>query len=121
MASVPDEMIPRQVPPLKEFQFGGQRVVIHEINVLQEIYGRKMYMIAYHITDNERRDAQNNPIRTPVAHLFVAEPVLTEEERRGRTIADLARLWQEKFTAAVKSELERAVAIYRANVEVFLR
>jgi len=121
MSAFPEEMIPKQPPKLNEMTFGRQRVVIHEVNVLQEVYGRKLYMIAYHITDLERKDPEGRPLQTPVAHVFVSEAVLTEEERRGKTLADLARIWQEKFTEAVKEELERAVRVYRANVQVFLR
>jgi hypothetical protein len=121
MPTIPEEMIPKQPPRLTEMTFGRQTVVIHEISILQEIYGRKLFMIAYHITDNERHDAQGQPLRTPVAHLFVSEPEITEAERKGKTLADLAKLWQDKFTEAVKSELEKAVKVYRANVSVFLR
>jgi hypothetical protein len=118
---IPDEAIPKNPPNIKEVTFGGQVVVVHEINVLQEIYGRKLFMVAYHITDNTRRDAQGQPLKTPVAHLFVAEPEITPEEKRGKTLADIAKLWQDKLTEAVKSELEKAVKIYRANVSVFMR
>jgi len=101
--------------------FGNIEVVIHEVNVTVSAFGRRVWRIAYHITDNERRDSVGRPLRTPTAWIFVADPEITEEEKAGKTAAQLAELWVKKWSEALRENLEQAVKIYKDNRDVFMR
>jgi len=102
-------------PVVKKLDFGKIRVVIHEITADVSRDGRVEYRCAYHITDYN----SSPPIRTGVAWAFFPEPVITAQERVGKTPDQVRKLWSQKFVDNLKGALRQVVEEYSANREVF--
>ena len=103
------------VPVVKKVTFGKIHAIIHEIVRHIDRDGNYVYRCTYHLTDY----SVTPPIKTDTAWCFFKEPEITPEERRGKTLEQIRKLWAKKFIQNLKGALNEAVKQYKANRDVF--